>query len=68
MVEDATTHVDEELEIGPTSEQVVGGVVGSEAPQAGIFNNAQYIIINGGAFYDVRGNVSHVAGFSGMSR
>jgi len=73
MVEGATsTRVDELLGIGPeTGEQLAGDVVGSDqqdAPHTGIFNNAQYIIINGGSFYDVRGNVSHVTGFSGMTR
>ena len=70
-----TTGVNEELGIGPeTGYQVAGDVVGSDqqdsgTPHTGIFNNAQYFIINGGSFYDVRGNVSHVtSGLSGMSR
>jgi hypothetical protein len=75
MVEDTITRLDAELGIAigsGISERFTGNVVGhdqQDVPRTGsMFSNAQYMTINGGTFYAVQGNVSHVTGFSGTSR
>ena len=75
MVEDAITRPDAELGIAIGSKisgRFTGDVVGHDQQDVSyigsMISNAQYMTINGGTFYAVQGNVSHVTGFSGTSR